>query len=141
MRVLNDTAIVAGNTGSVEGGTLTFGGLGDWQIVDVTFPTPFQNVGQIVIIASPVISGWNPDSPGPAPVCVTTDVTHEGFVLRARNSNKEGGQATINWMATAERPSTVPPKAWRMGRTPPQAYSPNGGPRPRNLEWTGKHGR
>jgi hypothetical protein len=132
MELLSQVAVLVGNTAAVSmQGYLNFGGLGDWQEVGVAFTAGvFQANDTISVIVSPVLREYQPNSLGPAPVCVATKVQPEGFVLRARNSSMTGGWVSFNWMATAERPTppgvTVPPVNLRMGRTPPLPYYPNG---------------
>jgi hypothetical protein len=132
MKPLSAVAVAAGNTSSLVGGTLTYQGLGDWQnVIDVQFPPgAFQANDRISVVVSAVLANPNPGSLGPAPVCVATEVSPVGFVLRARNSSSEGGVASFNWMATAEQPGRVEPVNVRMGRTPPLRYLRNEPPGP-----------
>ncbi len=138
MKPLSAVAVAAGNMSSLNpGGTLTYQGLGDWQnVIDVQFPPgAFQANDRISVVVSAVLADPNAGSLGPAPVCVATEVSPTGFVLRARNSSSEGGAASFNWMATAEGPGPVPPVNVRMGRTPPLRYLRNGGGPGFGVDW------
>ena len=98
---------------------------GDWEVFDVTFPTPFPNRPRVIVTANDL--RVEPGEHNAAVVGLARQVTDTDFKLAARNSDCARGDAGFNWMAVLETPGEdvrrVP--ELRMGVTQPKHFQPD----------------
>jgi hypothetical protein len=99
---------------------------GDTEIFNIRFPTPFPTQMGIRVIVTANNSNVPRGAHNAAVVGIVQNVTTDGFVLRARNSDcaDAGGFAGMNWMAVLETPGTQQKSVnLRMGILQPQPFS------------------
>jgi hypothetical protein len=107
------------------GDTETFETTGSQRVV---FPEQFPAQASVRVIATANNLGAPAGTHNAALVGAVQDVTVEGFVLKARNSDcaDEVSLAGMNWMAVAETPGVQQkPTDIRMGMLQPRSFSPD----------------
>jgi hypothetical protein len=107
------------------GDTETFQTTGFQRVV---FPERFPDQSSVRVIVTANNLGVSTGTHNAALVGAVQDVTAEGFVLKARNSDcaDEVSLAGMNWIAVAETPGVrQKPTDIRMGTLQPRSFSPD----------------
>lgn len=82
---------------------------GDWQLFQVTFPTPFPS-DAVRVVATAASDGVDAGLGTIAAVPVIVGANRNGFTIAARNSDCASGSAGMHWIAVLERPGTPAPQ-------------------------------